>query len=131
MHMLIEIKKIVSYTLLPLILLTQVHGAQAAQLQLKLTGNFAQNAYFICLPSLGCVSLYAGCKQMQKFILDAGQVTQVYVMQRRDFRRYSQPLPASCAVSVDDDQTLVVTGKFVVKGDDVTIKNLQCELKKT
>jgi len=100
----------------------------AANLQIKISGTSQSNTYFLCLDGVGCVSMFAA-DHGKKYPLTPGQIERIFMVNRSNLRTYFQPLPASCNVTVNANQTLIVKGK-VVHGanDNAHIDHLECSV---
>lgn len=102
--------------------------AHSANLNIKIAGAGKDNTYFLCLEHTGCVSMLAA-NHGKVFPLDAGQVNRIFMVNSGNLRVYMQPLPKSCNVNVDANQTLTVKGKIVKGANDNThIGNLECSV---
>ena len=97
-----------------------------ANLAIKMTGAGQDNTYFLCVAGVGCVSIEAA-NHGKIFPLNPGTVNHIYLINSGNFRRYSQPLPDSCHVSINANQTLTVQGDIVKEANDnVYIDHLKC-----
>lgn len=101
----------------------------SANLKIKVTGTDANNTYFLCVEDgVGCVSMMAA-DHGKVYPLSPGQVEQIFMVNSGTMRVYHQPLPDSCNVNVNSNQTLTVKGN-VVKGanDNAYLDHLHCSV---
>ncbi len=100
----------------------------AANLNIKVAGIGKDNTYFLCVDSVGCVSMRAA-SEGRTFPLNPGQVERIFLMNSGTLRTYFQALPASCSVNVNANQTLTVKGKIIKGANDRTyIEKLECSV---
>ncbi len=99
-----------------------------ANLHIKMAGA-KNNTYFLCVSNVGgCVSIFQA-DHGRSFPMNAGEVKHIFVFDARTLHMHTQPLPSSCNVNVDNNQTLTVTGKVVkAANDNVHVTNLQCSV---
>jgi len=108
--------------------LSSIAKADDASLHIKVSGTNQNNTYFLCVDGVGCVSMFEA-DHGRSYPLSPGQIERIYMVNRTNLRTYFQPLPASCNVTINAHQTLVVKGK-VVKGtnDSAHIDHLECSV---
>lgn len=119
-------KKIVILILSLVFMKTAYAGDNSAKLTVKLSGN-VKNTYYLCVSNANCISIAASNNGM-KFPITAGEVQYVFLANSADLRMYPQPLPDSCKVEVNNNHTLVITGKIVNADDNMIIDHLNCSL---
>jgi hypothetical protein len=56
--------------------------------------------------------------EIKVYPLNSGKVNHIFMVNSANFEMYHQALPASCNVTVKDNQTLVVTGKVATRSDN-------------
>lgn len=102
-----------------------------AKLRIKIAGASNDNRYFLCVGTTGCVSIAAGNKG-QVYPIDSGKIEHVFASDISTLRLSDQTLPKSCQVTVNNDQTLTVTGKITSEGNGnnrvVRITGLNCHV---
>lgn len=101
--------------------------ADDASLQIHVTGTAKNNTYFLCVDGVGgCVSMFAA-DHGKVYPLTPGPVERIFMVSRTTLRDYFQPLPASCNITVNPNQTLIVKGR--VESDargNAHINHLEC-----
>jgi hypothetical protein len=97
-------------------------------LHMKISGDI-KKTYYLCVSNAGCVNLAAGV-QGKKFPMNPGDINYIFITNAANVRMYPQPLPASCQVELNENQTLVVSGKVATKAanDDIYIEKLHCSV---
>lgn len=121
-------KKIVS--LMVGLLISSVSAAafaDNASLQIKVGGTSKNNTYFLCLDGVGCVSMFQA-DHGRTYPLTPGQIERIFMVNRTNLRTYFQPLPASCNLTINANQTLTVKGKVVNEGNNAHIAGLECSV---
>lgn len=101
--------------------------ADNANLQIKVSGTSKNNTYFLCVDGVGCVSMFAA-DHGRTYPLTPGQIERIFMVNRTNLRTYFQPLPASCNVTVNPNQTLTVKGKVVNAANSAHIDHLECSV---
>ncbi len=102
-------------------------NADDAKLQIKVSGASKNNTYFLCLDGSGCVSMFAA-DHGKTYPLSSGSVDRIFMVNRTNLRTYFQPIPASCNVTVNPNQTLTVHGKVVQDANSAHIENMKCDV---
>lgn len=104
------------------------HADDTAKLRMKISGPIKDNRYFLCVSNVGCVSILAA-KKGKVFPLDKGDIGHIFAINATQMRMYPQALPASCNVTVNENQTLTVSGK-IIEGPHGSVKvgNLSCSV---
>lgn len=111
-----------------LISLSSMAQADNANLKIKVGGTSKNNTYFLCVDGVGCVSMFAA-DHGKTYPLTPGQIERIFMVNRTNLRTYFQPLPASCNVTVNANQTLTVKGKVVTNAkNDAHIEQLECSV---
>jgi hypothetical protein len=113
--------------ILSLVFLSSAY-AEDAKLRMKIAGPINNNRYFLCVSTVGCVSILNGNRGHQ-YPLNPGDVTKIFTVDAGNMSYHQQPLPASCNVKVNDNQTMTVTGHLVANPNGkVQINNLHCSV---
>ena len=108
--------------------MSAIAHAEDAHLQIKVSGTDKNNTYFLCTDGVGCVSMFAA-DHGRTYPLTPGQIERIYMVNRTNLRTYFQPLPASCNVTVNGNQTLTVKGKVVTdRNNNARIDHLECSV---
>jgi hypothetical protein len=94
-----------------------------AKLKMKITSRINEKSYALCLSEM-CYPLI----QKNKVIpIETGKLTSVIMTDIANMQMHFQKMPASCQVSLKSNQTLVVSGQLVQKGNKaVVVNNLRC-----
>lgn len=113
--------------ILSLLIANSAIAGNTPNLKIKVSGTTPRNSYFLCLSNVGCVSIYAAAHG-KIYPIDAGHVDYIFTTNARSLRMYTQSLPASCNITLSNDQTLTVSGKLIKtsNGNNVHIENLKC-----
>lgn len=98
-----------------------------ATLRMDIKGPVNDNRYFLCLPNMGCMSILAG-NRGKGFPVNPGKVQNIMAADMKTRHMDVQPLPASCNVSLRENQTLIIKGNLITKPNRVNISNLHCRL---
>lgn len=108
------------------ILSTTAYADDISRLRMKIAGPINDNRYFLCVTNAGCVSILAGNKG-KAFPIMGGNINNIFTTNITTRQMSTQPLPASCQISVDEGKTLTVSGRLV-KGQNgnTFINNLHC-----
>lgn len=105
-----------------------VAQADNATLKIKMVGSDKSNSYFLCVDGVGCVSMFAA-NQGRTYPLSPGQIERIFMLDRTNMRTYFQPLPASCNVTINANQTLIVKGTVTSDVNTKTrINHLECSV---
>jgi hypothetical protein len=97
---------------------------EVARLHMKITNQINGKAYALCLSDT-CYPLVNGGKLIP---MEASKISSVVMTDMSNMVLYAQKIPASCQVTVNKNQTLVVSGKLVSNGESVSLNNLHCML---
>lgn len=120
-------KKLVAAAI-SLVILTSAAHADDAKLKMKITGPVNNNRYFLCVSTVGCVSIFAGNKG-KIYPLDPGAVTNIYTVDAANMSMHMQKAAmGNCHdINVQDNQTLTVSGKLTPEANGaVGISNMHC-----
>lgn len=100
--------------------------AESAKLRMKIAGPVQDNKYFLCVTNAGCINMNAG-RHGKIVPIGNGKINNIFTLDSSNLRMYTQALPDSCQMSVEEGQTMTVSGKLM-KGANgrVAIQNLQC-----
>jgi hypothetical protein len=120
-------KKLVVMVLSLMIGCVSIGSAQAAEvsvakLHMKITSKINDKVYALCLSDT-CYPLVAKGKLVP---MEASKISSVIMTDMRDMTMYTQKMPASCQVTVNKNQTLMVSGQLVSKGESVYLDNMHC-----
>jgi hypothetical protein len=96
--------------------------AKFPQLKMEITNTIKGQRFALCL-SETCYNLAADNKTIS---MDESQIYSVIMANMGTMKMYTQALPASCKVQVQDNQILTVKGKLVAKKNEVLLNNLSC-----
>lgn len=107
---------------------TAFADADTANIRIKITGAAADNADFLCLPNVGCLSIKAA--QNGKIYPVIGQIEMdgIFITDvDHNFRVTPEGLPKSCDVTVQPNQTITISGKLLAGPNQSTrIDGLRC-----
>lgn len=105
---------------------------EAANIRIKITGATSDNRYFLCMATVGCLSIAKAAHGKIYPMFNGLTMQPLYVTNLQNFRVYQQGLPASCNVTVEPNQTISIYGR-IVSGpkDSIRIANLSCQITKS
>ena len=86
---------------------TSIFAFDGSKLRINVGGSVKGNDY-LCVSQVGCINIQQG--RSKALPLTPGQVSYIFLANGSNFRMFPQPLPSSCNVNVNDNQTLVVSG---------------------
>lgn len=114
--------------LISLMFMGSTFAYDSAKLKLKIAGPIKDNRYYLCISNAGCISMLAANKG-KAFHMDAGKIRNIFAFNMVTTKLYAQPLPSSCDVNLDNQQTVVISGKLV-EGPNKTVylNNLSCKV---
>lgn len=105
------------------------YADDAANIKIRMTGAMNDNSYFLCLPNIGCLSILAGNKGKVYPVFHSFTLSNIYITNVDDrFRVSDQGLPASCNITVNTNQTLVVHGHIEKIANNIYVRNLHCTI---
>lgn len=115
-------------TVLGLALMNSVYADDFAKLSIKISAPAKNNTYYLCLYGVGCLNATSGSRGKEFGVtpFDMGNITKIVITDSRTMRMYEQPNPASCNVTVKDNQKLTITGQLEVRNDKPYVSHLQC-----
>jgi hypothetical protein len=100
----------------------------AANIKIKV-GGIQDNRYFLCLPSVGCLSMKAAQKGKVYPIHNTFKVSQLFVTDRGTQRLSPQAAASSCNAMIESNQTVTISGQLSVQTDNsVRINQLHCSI---
>lgn len=101
-----------------------------ANINIKLKGALNDNRYFLCLPNIGCLSVLAAKHGKVYPVIRDFTVRGIFIADASQSLRVSpQVMPASCNVSVKENQTITIAGSIVPGlNNTVVVKNLHCSV---
>lgn len=110
-----------------LFLLNTAYASNQPNLHMNISGD-VKSTYYLCVSNAGCVNLAAGTYG-KKFPMNPGDVNYIFMVNAANVRMYPQPLPDSCQIELNENQTLVVSGKLTKAANDhLYIKGLHCSV---
>lgn len=105
-------------------------NSNAANIKIKIRGATSDNRYFLCLPNVGCLSIY-GAERGKVFpIYRPVQMGSMYVVDaNHSFQMSAQGTPSSCNGTVNTNQTVTISGSIAPGSDGTTrINQLHCSV---
>jgi hypothetical protein len=123
-------KKLIN-ALVILVCLVIIHPALAddvdsAKLKINISGPV--NSFYLCTSNNGCSDIRIADKG-REIMMELGKVDYIFASNMRNLTMSEQTLPPSCHVTLDKNQTLVVSGKLLVKDSKhYGILNLKCNV---
>lgn len=121
-------KKIIAL-ILSLACMQLIYAADAANIKIRLSGPTHHNSYFLCIPNIGCLSIDAANKGKIYPVLHDFAMNPIYITDINSYHAYSQGLPSSCDLTVQQNQTITISGKLVVQSGGIRVNNLRCAIK--
>ncbi len=107
------------------ILTSSIFAFDGSKLRIKVTGS-SSNQY-LCLSQAGCININQGRSRILP--LTPGEVSYIFLANGKNYRMYPQTLPSSCNVTVNNNQTLVVSGRVSkARNDNMYINQLRCSV---
>jgi hypothetical protein len=105
-------------------------ASEHAQLNIKISNPVKENKYFLCLYSIGCLSIRAGNhgKVFPVIPTDIGNIQKIVITDVSNMRMHMQPSVKSCNVVIKPDQKLTISGQLIVKNSTPYINNLRCSV---
>lgn len=101
----------------------------AANIKIRIATPAKDNRYFLCLSTVGCLSIKAANRGKVFPVLRSFDMSTIYVTNLGNMKVYNQGLPKSCAVTVEPNQTITISGSLVAaNGGAAAIKNLRCSV---
>ena len=102
----------------------------SANIKIKMKGAGHNNRYFLCLPDVGCLSMLAAKKGKVFPIFHPIQMNNIYVMDvNNHFKVFNQGLPSSCNVTVQQDQSITISGNITLGAkNSVIVNQLHCSV---
>lgn len=98
----------------------------SAKLAIKVQDNI-KHTHYLCISGNGCINITAGSKKTLP--LTAGNINYIFIANGKTYRMYPQTLPSSCNVTINNHQTLVVSGKVSkAANDNMFINQLRCSV---
>lgn len=110
------------------ILTSNVFAYDGTNLRINVTGN-VKNTQYLCVSGVGCVNIAASSHGRTFPITSGEEVSYIFLANGKNYRMYPQALPSSCNVTVNENQTLVVSGRVAkAANDNVFISQLRCSV---
>lgn len=115
-------------TLISFLMMHTAFASDHANLNIKISNPVSENKYFLCLYSIGCLSIKAGNhgKVFHVMPTDIGNIRKIVIADVSNMQMHLQPSAKSCNIKVDKDQKLTITGQLIVKNNTPYINNLHC-----
>lgn len=105
--------------------LSSAHASNMATMQMKISGDI-KDTYYLCINNAGCVNLAAGTKG-KSFPINSGNIDYLFIANASNVRMYPQQLLISCAITINDNRILTVSGKIAKSANDkIYLRNLHC-----
>lgn len=105
------------------------YADDTANIKIQLNGTLKDNRYFLCLSTIGCLSIRAAQQGRVYPIYRPFQLYNMYVSDMTDLSLHRQNLPSSCSVEVETNKTLTISGNLSQIGNRVQINQLRCTLR--
>jgi len=123
-------KRVISL-LMALAFIPAAMADNAANIKIKIAGAMHDNRYFLCLPNVGCLSVLAAEKGKVYPMYEPVQMSQIYMMDvNNNFKVFAQGLPASCHVTVQENQTMTISGQIVTgPKNSIIVNRLHCTVR--
>lgn len=108
-------------------LFSYAYNSDAAQIRIKISSSAKDNRYFLCLPSVGCLSVRAAQQGKIFPVFHSVKIQALFVTNLVDLRVHRIGMPSSCAVTVEPNQTLTIYGRITNgSGNRVQVQQLHC-----
>jgi hypothetical protein len=108
------------------LLTSNVFALDGSKLRINVRGNINSSQY-VCISQVGCVNVNQG--RGRALPLTTGPVSYIFLANGKNYRMYPQTLPASCNITVNNNQTLVVSGSVSkAANDNMYINQLRCSV---
>lgn len=108
---------------------SSVFAADVGKLKINISSPVKNNKYFLCLYSIGCLSIHAG-NHGKTFPVapstDIGNIRKIVVADVSNMRMHTQASSQSCNVKIEKGQQLIISGQLSVKNNVPYISNLHC-----
>ena len=121
------VKNIFILLLITLNLLSSAFAGNAAMVNIKISGAFKKNQYFLCLKNVGCLSLLAAQKGRIYSIMHPIEMGSMYILDVGSFHIINQGFPRSCHGTVGINKTVTITGK-INGSENLHIDDLNCSI---
>jgi hypothetical protein len=92
------------------------------KLQLQIENTIKNQNFALCL-SNSCYLLTS-----KPVFMDGNDIDSIIMTDTGTLAMYGQTIPASCKLSVKNNQTLTVSGKLIKKKWSIEVENLQCSV---
>lgn len=123
-------KKVISalMSMLSIICIQPCYADATANIHMQISGAAKDNAYFLCLPNVGCLSILAGDHGKTYPIYSTVDLSSMFVTNAdRSLRVTAQSPSASCNTTVEPGHNVTISGQIVTVGNgNVKINNLHC-----
>lgn len=99
-----------------------------ANIRIRITGAASDNADFLCLPNVGCLSILAAQKGKIYPLFNQIEMDGIFITDvDHNFRVTPEGLPKSCDVTVQPHQTITISGRLLAGPNQSTrIDGLHC-----
>lgn len=110
-----------------LIISSNVLAYDGSKLRMNIGGKVT-GTHYLCVSHVGCINIAAG-QSGRTFPLTPGSVNYILLAEGRNYRMYPQALPHSCNITINQNQTLVVSGRVSkAANDNMYINQLRCSV---
>jgi hypothetical protein len=128
-----EMKKLLLAALLTVattVACTQVALADnAAKIKINIKGAMKNNNYFLCIPTVGCLSIKAAQRGKVYPIYHPIDLGPLYVLDVNNNFRATGQVSKSCITTVDTNQTVTISGSLSSGKNGKTVVNqLRCSV---
>lgn len=104
------------------------YANEEAKIKIRVSGPIHNNRYFLCIPDIGCLSIYASQKGKVFKILNGAEMNTIFITDVTNRRLYNQGLPHSCDVKLNTNQTITINGVLAISQNKVSLNNLHCTI---
>lgn len=101
---------------------------ETANIKIHITGAVKDNRYFLCMPSIGCLSILAGAQGKVFPIIHSFKLEDLFVSNLNDFKVYPEGLPRSCQGTVEVNHTITIYGNLVKGANGIYLSGLHCTI---
>jgi hypothetical protein len=107
-------------------LTSNVLAFDSSKLRIRISNHVSYSQY-VCISQAGCININGASKKTLP--LSSGEVSYIFLVEGNTQRMYPQTLPHSCQISVNQHQTLVISGKVKkAANDERFIDQLHCSV---
>lgn len=116
--------------IMSLIIMPAAIASQTANVRININSPAHDNRYFLCLPNVGCLSIFMAKRGKVYPVLHPIAMSGIYVTDASNRLLVSpQGLPQSCKVTVNQSQTITISGSIQKSANNsVRISQLHCSV---